>query len=384
MPTQSGTGGPPHTLTGLTAGTEYDVRVREANAAGTSQWSPWSRFATLATELPPSGGGTARADYYGMAEPWGTVAALTTPQLTTYMSNIAATGATWWRTDIRIFELENTQGQRNWSQVDLVINAAKAAGLKVLLVPTGVPAWARAGTPSTWQRGAVTTAEQDAVAAYFAAAVQRYPQVDAWEMWNEPNYSQFWQPAPTDGVPYTQLMKKIYAASKPFAPAGVPLLAGGTAIVGLRANAFWQSVYNNGGGPFLDGIAMHPYPNVGWTRGGQMFTGNEMEDVAAVRTTMNAAGDNAKRIWATEIGFPTFSGWSPPLTEAEQATWTPQLWEAWFDQSTARGATGPAFHYQWKDQDTADTVDAEAHFGIVRSDGTIKPAYTTMKNWATQ
>lgn len=330
---------------------------------------------------------TGRAAYYGIADPWATVANMTTGQAESYAAAIAATGATWWRTDLRVFELEQTQGNRSWTQLDRVVAAIKGAGLNLLLCPSGLPAWAREGSPDTYLRGAITSGERAAYTAFVAAAASRYAaDVGAWEIWNEPNYSQFWEPAPADATAYTALLKEAYAAVKPIVGADVFVLPGGPAYPGINPATWYASVYANGGGPYLDGTTVHPYPNIGWTRSGQPFTGDEMESVEAIRTTMNNAGDTAKPIWATENGFPTYpvSLFDFPVTEAEQASWMPQVWEGWYDQTTARGKTGPSFLYQYQDQDTSDTSSPEAHFGIVRSTGVLKPAHGTMLDWATE
>ncbi|MBJ7520603.1 MAG: hypothetical protein JHC84_12985 [Solirubrobacteraceae bacterium] len=82
-------------------------------------------------------------------------------------------------------------GPRDWAAFDELVAAARARGLRPLLVLTSpAPAWA-AGTI-----GEFHSVRPD-VAAYerfVAEAGRRYPQVRLWQLWNEPNHPEFLAP----------------------------------------------------------------------------------------------------------------------------------------------------------------------------------------------
>ncbi|MFA9269891.1 MAG: hypothetical protein ACEQSX_03920, partial [Baekduiaceae bacterium] len=82
-------------------------------------------------------------------------------------------------------------GPRDWTAFDELVTAARARGLRPLLVLTSpAPGWA-AGTI-----GAFHSVRPD-VAAYgrfVAEAGRRYPQVKLWQLWNEPNHPEFLAP----------------------------------------------------------------------------------------------------------------------------------------------------------------------------------------------
>jgi hypothetical protein len=89
-----------------------------------------------------------------------------------------------------------------WSAYDGVIEAADAAGIRVLLTIVGTPSWANGGQGPQHPPSSATTLRQFAY-----AAARRYsgtmldtqtgrilPRVDMWLAWNEPNNPVFLQP----------------------------------------------------------------------------------------------------------------------------------------------------------------------------------------------
>ena len=76
-------------------------------------------------------------------------------------------------------------------QVDRLISAASARGIKVILTPTGpVPRWATKGKKGNLNRPNARHFRQ-----FVTALARRYgSQVDTWSVWNEPNQPQFLMP----------------------------------------------------------------------------------------------------------------------------------------------------------------------------------------------
>lgn len=82
-----------------------------------------------------------------------------------------------------------------------------------------------------------------------------------------------------------------------------------------------------------------------------------------------------KPLIATEVGYSTGSALSDrPVSEAVQGKYIPRLFLESFNQGVPR-----TFSYELIDQ-KADPNNSEANYGLIRSDGTPKPAYTTLKN----
>lgn len=350
------------------AGRWYDVGAKSIFTVGSSTTPPPS---------PVPAPAPARSAMTGVAIPtW--VLNTTDAQLGQRLDLIAGTGVGWIRLDVAASELEARQGTTNWPALDRVIRAADARGLRILGLVNTLPAWSRpAGT--AWNYGPTTTAQRAAYADFARRAAERYRGVvDAWELWNEPNLDQFWAPTPSVAA-YGALIREAYPVVKAADP-GVPVIAGGTGWSGgapdVPSNSWYSQLYAQGNRTSFDAVNVHPYQDIGWARGGQLFTGGEMGPVASIRATMNAYGDGAKAIWGTEAGFPTAGGGN--VTEQEQAKWLAPTFSGWIDQTTSRGRTGPLFYYTLLDYGPS----REGSFGLVRTDGTAKPAYAALKAWA--
>jgi len=87
-------------------------------------------------------------------------------------------------------------------------------------------------------------------------------------------------------------------------------------------------------------------------------------------------GDANKKIWITEFGVPTNgpnSYWY--LSEQGQAGMVTDAMNLYKRYTWA----GPIFWYTLKDSGT-DTSTNENFFGLIRFDGSLKPAYQVLKN----
>jgi Glycosyl hydrolase catalytic core len=122
---------------------------------------------------------------------------------------------------------------------------------------------------------------------------------------------------------------------------------------------------------YVDGFSIHPYsPTSQWTP-------TAMNDVRAELQAIPAAAN--KPFWITEFGWATggpSGGWA--VTEANQAGWLATA----IDQLKARSDVAAIVVYQLVDQDTSDTTTSEAHYGLLRTDGSAKPAYAVVRQAA--
>ena len=103
---------------------------------------------------------------------------------------------------------------------------------------------------------------------------------------------------------------------------------------------------------------------------------------------MTSHGDGEKKIWSTEYGAPT----NGPGTQATEAGYDPSAGEYYVSESLqarmasqaiadvrAASWSGPLFWYSYKDLGT-DPTSSENFFGLLRADGSQKPAYTAIKS----
>src|SRR5829696_4943155 len=169
---------------------------------------------------------------------------------------------------------------------------ANARGMRVLLTLTGD------------RTTMAAPAEYAAVAADLATELKG--RNVAYEVWNEPDDTTFWQDGPQPAA-YSALLKAAYPAIKRADPAAAVLVGG---LVGNDFD-FVEHLYDNGANGSFDGVAVHTdtaclttdpreyYREPSGRIGRYSFTGYR-----EVRATMLAHGDD-KPVWMTELGWST-------------------------------------------------------------------------------
>jgi hypothetical protein len=213
----------------------------------------------------------------------------------------------------------------------------------------------------------------------YAAAIQfaanRWSnEIQAWEVWNEPNASEFL--SPPDPAAYTNLLKAAYPAVKAGNP-NATVMPGGTMFVDTN---FISSMYANGARDYFDVMAVHPYqgkadvaPDSPDTNG---TTTQRLTHLAALQTLMGANGDGTKPIWLTEFGWSTHENtattpaWFLGVSEATQAAFLKQSLE--LIQANYTQVTN-AFWYTSRDLNV-DGAYHQNNRGLIRRDFTTKPA----------
>jgi polysaccharide biosynthesis protein PslG len=208
--------------------------------------------------------------------------------------------------------------------------------------------------------------------------------VHAYEIWNEPNIPDFWSPQP-DPARYAQLLELAYTAVKRADPSAT-VLSGGLSPHGFYGQidkdgmnplTFLERMYAAGAGRSFDALAWHPFNFpygsgfAKWSAWSQMT-----KTTPSARSILRANGDGAKKIWATEFGFPTGSS-SRDVSEVQQA----RLLKTALSNLGGRSWAGPAFVYSYRDNG-ANSRNVEQGFGVVRHDYTPKPAYRVFERAA--
>jgi hypothetical protein len=191
------------------------------------------------------------------------------------------------------------------SQFDAVVGAAAARRMAVLPVVHMAPSWATV-VPDDF---ASPPADLPALGRFFSLVVRRYgpggsfwterpnlPRmpIRAWQIWNEPNITFFWNQTPF-APSFVRMLEVAAGAVRAADPNATVVLAG-------LPNRSWvalREIYEAGGRGLFDAIAVHPY-----TR--------RPRDVLRVlryaRREMRRRSDGRLPIWVTELSWPASRG----------------------------------------------------------------------------
>ena len=295
----------------------------------------------------------------------------------------AALGVRYARFQLIWKDVQSTGPDRyDWTYYDALVGNLLARGLRPLPVIGTTPAWARA---AGCVEDTCRPADPAAYARFAGAAAARYaPQgVGAWEIWNEPNSSTFFKPAP-DAAAYARMLALAHDAIHAVDPRAVVVSGGlapaatmtGAAAATISPQAFLAGIYAAGGRGTFDAVGHHPYtyPRLPGTPGPDDGWWAMIRPDGGLRALMEAHGDADKRIWATEFGAHTLVGAEGGVDEARQAEILRTGWAVWRRYPWA----GPLIFYTYHDGPLVST-NREWFFGLTRADGTPKPALAAVK-----
>jgi hypothetical protein len=241
------------------------------------------------------------------------------------LDKIAAANLEWVRIDVgwSSFQERCRTCYSDWylDRADLVVDAARRRGLKVLLTIWRTPSWANGGA------GELAPPASPADFGNFMSwlAGRFRGRVSAYEIWNEPDSRDFF----TGSVgQYAGLVRAAHPAVKAADPDAQVVLGGP-----IHNNTDWlRAAYQAGVRGSFDVLATHPYagptdlpPEVPDQRGDNIYL---LTHVAAVHALMVANGDGDKPIWFTEFGWSSHANsggeanWDRGVTLQQQADYT--------------------------------------------------------------
>ncbi|HYM45724.1 MAG TPA: cellulase family glycosylhydrolase [Solirubrobacteraceae bacterium] len=252
------------------------------------------------------------------------------------------------------------------------------AGTKVILDVVGTPRWETGSADEH-----APPARPSDYAAFVGTLAQRLgTRVSAYEIWNEEDSSGWWAGGP-DPAAYARLLKATYPVVKAADPSAAVVLGG------LTGNdyAFLEGVYEAGGKGSFDAVGVHtdtacdvlsPYD---FLRGADnRLIPDSFLAYREVRAVMLANGDD-KPIWMTEMSWRTtaatcsegaWAGQKPAgVTEEQQATYLSQAYHCLAQDPYVQ----VALWYPLQDEGGVLS-------GLVRANGSRKPSFVAMRNYA--
>jgi hypothetical protein len=214
--------------------------------------------------------------------------------------------------------IEPQQGVYNTAEIQNYQRffAALPAGTKVDVDVEGTPSWA-AGGSADMRTPPVDAADYAGFMNYLVNAF--HGRVTAWEIWNEEDSSAWWNGTPAG---YAALLKAAYPAVKSADPKATVIVGGLTGNDG----AYLSELYAAGARGSFDAVGVHtdtacniasPYSfeyNLGTRTVNQYF----FLGFTSIHAVMVGAGDGAKPVYMTELG------WSSTSAECQSGHWAGQ------------------------------------------------------------
>ena len=327
-----------------------------------------------------------------------TLPSLSDAELNKTLDDMVGLGMGWIRLDISWSDVQHYNStDYDWQLIDRIVAQANTRNIKILAMIGYTPSWARLNGCGNGINCSPNDFTQ--FAKFAGEAVKRYsPQgIHTWEIWNEANMgSSNWKLGNIIG--YTQLIKTTVPVMRT-ADANIVIISTGMGPAATDNGAispldFLDGLYQNGAKSYFDAVGDHPYSHpvppsyyAEWNAWSQMSATSR-----SLRSIMNTNGDGGKQIWITEYGTPT----GGPTVAAEASNYHLNLSPTHVTEELQSIILGDAFHlvknYSWAgpmfwysyiDQGTVNDTN-ENFFGILRADGSKKPAYNELKILTTQ
>ncbi len=349
------------------------------------------------------------------------------------LAALASVGVVNVRGDFTWHRLETAPGTWSFDDLDVVVDDADAAGVHLLgILDYGNPIYPQTGADGSAPATDLTLdnppetlfppQDPQHFADYVTQVVDRYgARVVDWEVWNEENIGyRFWRPQASP-VAYGALLDKAAAAGHAACPSCTFVL-GGLSMpqpvpdidVYPQGPAFLDEVLANdpGAAAIVDAVAFHPYqypkdaPEVETAPFPGREQGSLHTQASHVRAVLAAHGaGTAPPLWITEEGWPTNPGVPESVDDIARVFGLDPLvvglgkaafGDGDFDKllETVRGVSEAqqardtvrailiasadgverVYLYTLRDFDVEPDINQEAAFGLLRVDGSEKPA----------
>jgi hypothetical protein len=314
-----------------------------------------------------------------------TLLAESQPQMVESLQDAVVVGATWIRVDLPWNQVQPINDLTyDWTGFDRVVGTAQALGLHVDAILDATPYW---DVTAACKRGVSDTEfcppDDTAFARFARAAAQHYQSgVGAWEIWNEPNITARWWPAPSTAA-YAQMLIAASQSIRSVSPNAVILLGGLAAVPDnpslgyVSQNTFLSGVAGvKGSMTDVNAVSFHPFsaPILASAAG-------DYQDISSTPGNMlsilQANGDARVQFWITESGTNEYDGANPPAGTVATAS---QLQEqaAYATDLVKTVSTNPnvAVDFWFSEQ---DIPSQDLYWGLRDANGNARPAFFALK-----
>jgi polysaccharide biosynthesis protein PslG len=272
----------------------------------------------------------------------------------------------WVRLGLYWQDVEPNPGQFDFQADDAVIASTRANHLNVLAILAYSTPWSTSA-PADPPVNPTHYPPRDygEWANYVATVVTRYKaDVHYWEVWNEPDLTQFWNGTPAQ---YAALLAITSSTIRQIDPTATVVL-GGQAFVdrpGHVASDFLTHILGDADHPAganFDIAAFHFY----------LRPDQAPQDFAEFKAALTQFGIDNRPIWITEAGLPSWAidaNGNPDSGFAAQAQWLDQMLPSLVDLGASR--------VFWFELD--ENPYAPSGFGLLGPDLSPRPAYEALE-----
>lgn len=290
------------------------------------------------------------------------------------MSRLDDLGLNWVRLTIHWAMIEPDQGHYQLDSLDGAMNAINDHRYNTLAYLVGSAPFATSAPAGASNTDQYPPKDVNVFAQRMAMLAQRYPQVNTWQVWNEPNI--VWRPK-EDPLAYGQLLNTTAQAIRSAIP-GKPVATAGMAYYSQMRNTpglMLENLLQQGLGQQDLIAAYHPYS--------EHPEGDDPDarDFLVQGNFLNDAlhGHGVKQVWATEWGWSSYTSGAREMQAMIGV-------DGQADYTLRRLALMASMDYQRIFLFNLSDLDARASnrdqsYGLLDLNGEPKPVYTALKRF---
>lgn len=280
-----------------------------------------------------------------------------------------------WDSGVSWRQIETSDNNFTFSTLDRIVNNARAAGVRPLIVLGQTPQFhaEKPNAPGPYGAGATSMPDKAAWKRYVTTLGERYGTTVDYQVWNEPNVDSYWIGSVRQMAKLTQLANQsLNKAVGPRATLLAPSFPVRLTYQKRWYKKYWQTkVGGKSVASFVDVVAVNPYP---------LAKQAPEASMALVRFAKSALPAAARRkpMWNTEINYGLNSG-NDALAPAKQISEGKQA--AYVARTLVLNATSPirrTYWYRWSVGPIANTHLVESDDATLTRAGR---AWGEVRNW---
>jgi polysaccharide biosynthesis protein PslG len=289
------------------------------------------------------------------------------------ISALKALGIKWIRLGVHWYSIEPKPGQHDYVKLDAVMNAIKAAGLNSLVYVIGPPKHQSKGADMD-RPDQYPPADNSVYGKLLVELANRYPQVTAWQIWNEPNLRMFWQPESQPDA-YNALVSSAAVMMQQSIPNRIRVLGGMAywSVMVEQNKLMFEALSKLHTFELVDAVAYHPYMKTPYGDPDSNDPYNFITRGLWLNDALRKLG--AKQIWVTEWGWGSYKTnklHDEMITEPDQAEYT-------LKRLALMMAMGFDKSFYFNIADLPEYVELPLRdSGLIRLDATPKPSYMAL------